>query len=565
MVLDLTELSTQQTKDYNSIYREMGDEYTSFVETLNRRFGTDKYWWCTSISSRNASLSGLREKIAILLLTIREIDSLKQGNLTVRVPDATISKCLKKYYSRRDINLKIECLRNKRKLSQRLVLSFSSLFGVIRQICDIRRRFKTCDRRIKENDLIVLESYAYPNSFSKGEYSDRHLGTAGLPEEAVTYMPFFIPSKKGDNDVFEKSIKENRNQNFIIKEAFLHPCDFFRIFEFAISLLHFRRHSKIYNNIDVSSIFNSEIIKELFNSNSIYAVMNFWEIKRIVEAGIRMRLVICWYEGQESSNSLAYAIHKFAPTVTVVGCEGFPLDDTQIELAPSEQQIQEGAAPSIIGVIGPVFGLMPRRFSTFVKTLVLPPPRKLNMDRISADNPKSDRDEKTKEIFVSMSYYHDYNCRIVELLNSIALKLNENDCMIHIKNHPDYMNYVMENYSSEPINFRYDFVSGNFTECVGKSRLVISAEGSMPFEAVLLGYPVILVFRQGYINRTRMPKEWEGKRYGVAYNSDDLLENILFFMSQKSLYLDESIIEKYYSNKPDEKVKDLLDGKIEEI
>ncbi|MDE7432601.1 MAG: hypothetical protein K2N34_11910, partial [Lachnospiraceae bacterium] len=95
-VLDLCEMSDDNTKLLNKIFDIYSSEYTNFVDELSDIWGQKWYWWVTNFSSRNIFLSNAYKDICIVLVAIDNMQKNKDVDRII-VPNENIAKTLKQY------------------------------------------------------------------------------------------------------------------------------------------------------------------------------------------------------------------------------------------------------------------------------------------------------------------------------------------------------------------------------------------------------------------------------------------------------------------------------------
>ena len=66
-----------------------------------------------------------------------------------------------------------------------------------------------------------------------------------------------------------------------------------------------------------------DILLNSCNYSSILAILNYLFVKRLKEEGIKVTLMIDWYENQVNDRGLDVGFRKFYPDTWIVGYQGF--------------------------------------------------------------------------------------------------------------------------------------------------------------------------------------------------------------------------------------------------
>lgn len=106
-VLDLCNMSVENTKYLNQIFELYSKDYTRFVDELSDIFGKNLYWWMTNFASRNIFLSNAYKHICIVLVAIENIER-NRGIDRILAPRADIAEVISQYIAKKDYDIKVE-------------------------------------------------------------------------------------------------------------------------------------------------------------------------------------------------------------------------------------------------------------------------------------------------------------------------------------------------------------------------------------------------------------------------------------------------------------------------
>ena len=102
-ILDMCNMSVEDTKMLNQIYEENCEEYTCFIDKISSLQKRKLCWWATHLSSRNVFLSDSLRKICVVLMCINKVNS-----------NGSIKKILVEKKLRKKIFRLLQCTKNKK-------------------------------------------------------------------------------------------------------------------------------------------------------------------------------------------------------------------------------------------------------------------------------------------------------------------------------------------------------------------------------------------------------------------------------------------------------------------
>lgn len=272
------------------------------------------------------------------------------------------------------------------------------------------------------------------------------------------------------------------------------------------------------SDVDVTPIINRDIIAGIVSGNSVYAMLNYYTMNRMKQQGIRIDRLIGWYEGQSSSNSLFLGYNRNYPRGKSIGYVGFAADANSIQLAPSKCQRSQKAVPKKVAVIAECFGNVPRQFVADTEVIFVPGLRIQDCWKQSCEQKK----HIGKRILLALPYGQKDAKNILEWMKRKEAFFRENKIGVDIKNHPCFVNNSLHNYGIRELNCDYRFVTGSFEDAVHRVDMIITAHSTTGYETALYGKPIIFLNFASELNISCMPGEWQGTRYDVAYDPNEL-------------------------------------------
>lgn len=518
--LNLVEMSQEDTKLLNTLFIQNSNIYTEMIDGLSRKWGKSMYWWATCLASRNPWLSSAYRDICIVLLAIRRVE--QDSDISeMAVPCEEIKCVLQGYFNGKD--RQVEILAGKREAG-------CDNSGFISQF--VRNVFiKKCVEKswgkqgaVQTGDRIVLlDTEILASQIKKGIYRDRLFDNIeDLTDKKIVFMPQLVEDIMADRNGLIKRIRKCRGRNTVLKEHFLTWQDYLKLLLIPFWSRRFCEGSKFFNDIDVTPIVNRDIKFAMSSAQSQECVLKYQLIRQMRKRKIAVETLVGWYEGQPGSLGMFAAYNKMYKEGKSVGCIGFAIDENWLSLAPSKEQMKQKVVPEQIGVIGEIFLKDPKRFYGGVETVLFP------AFRIKADIEVCGG--ATEDcVLVALSYEEAVSCRILKMIKEIEEWLRENQIKVYIKNHPQLSNRTLNDYGINELNCEYAFLDQTFQEAIERTDIVITAKSTTSYEAALFGKRVIILGMTGDITFTYMPKEWKGKRYGIAYSGQELTDLIMDF------------------------------------
>lgn len=521
--LNLIEMSQEDTRLLNTLFEKNSNVYTEMIDDLSRKWGKSLYWWATCLASRNPWLSSAYRDICIVLLAIQRVE--QDGNINkVLVPCEEMKCVLQSFFNNKNRAVEIVAEKGETKFNNsEFILQFSK--NIFIKKC-VKKFWKEQDAIHLDDRIVLLDTEILASHIKKGIYKDRLFDDIEkLTDKKIVFMPQLVDDIAADQRGLIKKMGKYRNQNTVLKEHFLVWQDYLKLMKIPIWNRRFCEDKKLFNDIDVTPIVNRDIKHSMSAAQTQECILKYQLIRRMRKRKIAIETLVGWYEGQPSSMGLFAAYNKMYKKGKSVGCIGFALDDNWLSLAPSKEQTKQKIAPRQIGVIGRIFLGEPKRFCGEVGTVLFPAFRiKPSTDNLYGANENS--------VLVALSYEEFTSCRILKMIKEIEGWLRVNRIKVYIKNHPQLSNRSLKDYGINELNCEYAFLHQTFQEAIERADIVITAKSTTSYETVLSGKKVIVLGMTGDITFTYMPEEWKGKRYGIAYNGQELIDLITDFSNK---------------------------------
>lgn len=545
--LDLVEMTPEDTKLFNTLFEQNSSVYTEMIDGLSRKWGGSIYWWATSLASRNPWLSTAYKDICLALLAIQKTEQ-DAEICKIIVPCEEIKCVLLRYF--RDKGKEVKIAANKR-MARFDNVAFMAQFAQNLLIKDNVQKIWSKPKAVRSGSHIVLADTEILASHVRKEiYKDRLFDSIEkLTDKKIVFMPLLVNDIVSDQKGLIRKIKKHRGQNTVLKEHFLKRQDYLRLLPILFWNRRFCRSKKYFNGLDVTPIIDGDLKRTMASAQTQECVLKYQLIKRMRQKKIDIETLVGWYEGQPGSMGIFAAYNKLYKKGKSIGYIGYAIDENWLSLEPSKEQIKQKITPKQIGVIGEIFLKTPKRFCEKTETILFP------AFRIKADT-DSYCTEKKDCVLVALSYEWSTSCKILKLIKEIDEWFKENHIEVYIKNHPQLSTRTLSDYGINELNCKYVFLDGSFQEAIKQADIVITAKSTTSYETVMYGKKVIILGMTGDITFTYLPKEWEGKRYGIAYSGIDIINLFINFRNKKTEKF--VLSQKYLVQPQKEKLKNIL-------
>lgn len=522
-ILDLTNLSISQSKLLNDISLDIVSDYHTLVEAIYRKSDTSIDWLVNSLLSRNNRLSHIFIDICYLELVKRIVAKEDIDKVICKTSDQ--KEILRRFF--RVLSRKIEIISAEQKYHtlKRLtkpIRDFAS--NLVLSWRYIRKRSRERRNMIpKDKGIIIVDTFFIPSMFEKGLFDDRYYqGLVDQLPEDIRKLLYFVPTIPLKTNLKQSLTFANKaNENFIYKFDFLKLRDyvFALLSPFRLTLKKIALNCLTFRNFDIGPILRGEFKRNLANTSSFLGILNHIFFKRIQEEGIKLRLVINWFENQVIDRGFNKGRKDFYPKTPSIGYQGFiiPYDFNQ-HVVPTSLEVETGQIPETIAVVGR--GLIPHVQKYYPRVSVVTAPA-FRFSEIY-NNHRSQR-KQPGEIFTVLLALP---ISIIESIDIIHLALDA--CRLEalisirwfIKPHPSLnLRKLMASVCDWPVPL--EIVQGSFSDCIEKVDLLVGNASSTPMEALAYGIPVIIAGSRNGITQNPIPGSVPKTMWEVCYTGEE--------------------------------------------
>ena len=561
--LDLTNLSIKQTKEFNACLNEHRKDFDQMLCNLSKKKNLHPEIFNTSIFSREPEFSPLYERCCKLAFIKKQVDTGYFDKIIVN--DLELHKVLKRSYIYKVEGLNIHCTEKKIRYIFNLFLPFRNFLRSLSfAVFMILARQKSNVENIHGKDVILFSTNILKGSFEKNDgtsYIDRNFPDINrfVPKEQrdrLVFLPQFPGGPRPYNKKFEKLRKHK--QSFLIKADYFKLEDYLYAFSYPI-----RIDIKMINNVeflgfDITGLILREYWHTIFDFKIIESLLNNKISKRLKEKGIKITVMIDWYENQLSSKGLINGFRKNYPEAKIIGYCGI-IDSAlyRINLHPSEYENDQMLLPHQITVLGDD---TKGDFMEFTKNIDITSAPSLRYKYLHEIDRSRLKDSEFT-ILVALPIFKDQARNILAILSKSIRSLEMiNKIRIKIKTHPTQSSKIYRPlFDIESENCK--FVDDNFFECISTADLLITSASTTCMEALAIGVPVAIIGAKSQILQNPIPKTIPDDYWRICYSSSELIgfSKSVINLNENELILEsERIRDSYFLLPTNENIEELI-------
>ena len=497
MKLDLRRKILLRSKVFDQlkmISHKLKDEFNELIATNSELLSDNLDWWVEKPVSRNTLLSPLFYRFCCLHL----VNELIQSGTSIEkviVDSSALFRAINEIKKKEDLNFEIEGpngeLPNLHYYLWKSLKPFLGAWKRKRSQFRAARKTKHLSSNQPKNSLILIDQFIFPGFITKERYYNGLWDALTLEQREKTFfVPTLVMMKEEE---FEPAYRELRTseRNFLIKE------DYLTFSALLFSLFHIFRVWFIkpppqeVMGIDFSPLIREELLSGGGYESALEGLLNYRFAKRLKERSFDLSLVIDWWEGQPLDKGWNLGFHTYFPNTPRKGYLGYAPRTMELQLRPSESEIQYGAAPETISTIGEQFSSDMESTKPPFQTETAPAFR---FGHLWENGSSNERDSGIFKILLALSIMVDESIRILEQV--IDSELVEDDQMKFIlKPHPTVQFDTLKKRMGDNWSSRFQESENSTPDEIRSSDLLITGMSSVGLEAIVMGVPVIVVER----------------------------------------------------------------------
>lgn len=536
ITINLDQLSQEQNREFNIIAEDIRADYNNIIVSLSEDHLDNIHWIVGSIASRNKYYSPLFIRCCQIAF-VKQL--LKQSNPVSKIvtKDRALATVLKKWCDDQNITgTVIHCSENAMTFVWRIL---RPLRQYLIAICFLSLRclgssFKP-KRILPDAPITLIDTFVLNNGGADegsinndGEYKDRYY--PGLMEQLTEEEKknlFYLPTNVGFNNPIKAfRLIRSSTSPFIIHDDYLKISDYFLALKHPFKLLGCSLVNSQFRGVDIMPILVEERVNHCSDFSSLLGILYHQFPLRLKEHGVKVRMLVEWYENQVIDRGMIVGFHKHLPDTKVIGYQGYIISKSlHLYVYPNTSEYRSKAVPDIVYVVGEGLKEDIHEFCDEVVVASGPAFRFNKLWRDRAYNP----DPNLFTILVGLPIGLDDCAHILKLLVSNLKKFKGTNIQFWIKPHPTYSFKSIKALLPEEWPKEFIFQEGDFHAVVERCNLLLSNASSVSLEAIAKGVPVIIVAPQNGVVQNPIPKGVSNDVWSIVYNSIELEDEIMHF------------------------------------
>ena len=541
---------------FNKISHNIRYEFNDLITELSRPNIDNLDWWVNELPSRNTFASPFFHYFCCIHFINHLTKNSDFKYEKIIVDTISMKKVLDTIFSENtsrnceiiyDYSLRLKVKQSLKKYFGNLyVLLYNILNWIIANFSRISNAQVLPHRSLVLIDSFVLSGYTNSNRWYGSLWENL---TNDLKDE--TYFVSAITETTLTNLFSIYSDIRNNDENYIIKEDYIHINDYYFAFRYKHRLRSLNvKNIKIFN-FDISGIIN-ECINNPTDIFTIHeSLITYRFIRRLKEKKIQVRLAIDWFEGHIIDKAWNLGFHTFYPRAQTIAYRAFQSFALYLCSYPIPIEAKAGVVPKVFALQGSKTAESVKVFYPELKTILIPAYKADHVWR------KTNRNGSviSNNIIVALTISIKTSGYIISVIkeicnNEVYLK---NNFKFIIKTHPTHSLKQIKKYLTDtlPSNV-YITKEKSFPTLLHTGKVLITEASSTCLEAIAIGVPVIIIKRSDGLFHSPLPEGIDEILYKVCSSKNDIhiALNKYLFMSKSELgeliYKSHKVRENYF-------------------
>jgi len=515
---------------FNQIAIDIRTSFTDIIESISRQHAKSIDWWVSSPASRNTFASPLFS-YCCCLAWLQELIRANEPVNEIITDSKALKKILENYLASQRVNARVALTRlpAKRYLKE-LVRPIYTVLGIPQLqllLFFIAKQTRYLRKKISSDPLTLIDTVIMPGYVEK----DRNYpGVLEALSENEKKLVWFVPLFYGFRPWHYVSVVKRLRQadrNFLLKDDFLKFRDYWCLWQHLIRIYKLRIKPSFFFGLDISSLVREELTSFQNVGSSYIPLLNYYFAKRLKQAGVKLRLIVDWFENQNIDRGWNAGFRRSFPDVEIIGYQGFIVSPHYLCMYPTKEEEDKSVIPHKVAVIGRGLVQLARRFCSDLDVFVAPAFRFKHVWQKREFLPA----ENVYTILVALPIVISKAVYMLKLLDSGMN--NDPNTRLWIKPHPATSETQIKAAYGHTWPEQFRFVSGDFKDYIEKSNLVIMSNSSSTcMETLAKGIPVIIIGSRHGLIHNPIPETITDDIWKLCYNLEEIKKAIQFYKSR---------------------------------
>ncbi len=525
-------INSEHSVLFNQIAVDIRKPFTYLIESISKQHAKSIDWWVSSPASRNTIASPLFHYCCCLAL-LQKLIQKKESVSEIITDSRALKKIIEDYLTKQGINAKVTLSRLpiKQRLKE-LVRPIYAIFGLPLKHLILflaTKLTRSLRKSVPSDPLTLIDTFVMPGYVEKDRYYPSILDALSEEEKQCVW---FVPHLYGFRPWQYLSILtrlRKADRNFILKDDFLKFGDYWCLWQHLFHVHKLPIKPSFFCGVDISPLVREELTGFRNLGSSYTPLLNYCFAKRLKEAGVKLRLVIDWFENQVIDRGWNAGFRSFFSEVETIGYQGFIASAHYLCMYPTEEEKDNRVIPHNVAVIGKGLAQSARRFCPELDVCIAPAFRFHHVWQERKCFPAIDG----HTVLVALPIVINEAVHLLKML-AYAVKEKTDNIRFWIKPHPTASQTQIQGAFGAAWPERFEFVAGDFNDCVEKANLLISSASSACMETLAKGIPVIVVGNNSGLTHNPIPETITSDIWRLCYSSQEIAEAIQFYQTRSS-------------------------------
>ncbi len=523
-------INSEHSVLFNQIAVDIHNPFIDLVESISRQNKDSLDWWVSSPASRNTFASPLFHHCCCISL-LQELIRGKKPVSEIITDSRAFKKIIENYLVKQGVNARVTLARVpvKRRLKE-LVRPIYTIFGIpLRQILLFfaGKLTRSLGKPLPSEPLTLIDTFVMPGYIEKDRY---YPGVLDALSEEEKQRVWFVPHLYGFHpwqylSVLKRLRKAERN--FILKDDFLKFVDYWCMCQHLFRIRNLQINPSFFEGVDISPLVCEDLTSFRSIGSSYVPLLNYCFAKRLKESGVKLRLVIDWFENQVIDRGWNVGFRRFFPDVKTMGYQGFIASTHYLCMYPTKGEKDSRVISHKVAVIGKGLAQSASRFCPDLDVCIAPAFRFQHVWQKRKYLPAVDKHTVLVALPIMIN-------EAVHVLKLLAHAVNEriDNARFWIKPHPTASQTQIQGAFGAAWPEHFEFVGGDFSDCVEKSNLLISSASSSCMETLAKGIPVIVIGNNYGLTQNPIPETIIDDIWRLCYTPQEIADAIQFYKNR---------------------------------
>jgi hypothetical protein len=523
-------LESQWVTLWNRIAADIHKPFNNLIDSLSRQHGKNIDWWVSSPASRNTLVSPFFHYCCCIAL-LQELIRKKEPVSEIITDSRAFKKILEDYLGKQGVNARVTLaqLPVKQRLKE-LVRPIYTIFGLPLKhllLFFAAKLTRSLRKPLTSAPLILIDTFVMPGYIEKDRY---YPGVLDALSEEEKQRVWFVPHLYGFHpwqylSVLKRLRKAERN--FISKDDFLKFGDYWCLWQHLFRVRKLQIKPSFFCGVDISPLVREELTGFRNVGSSYVPLLNYSFAKRLKETGVKLRLVIDWFENQNIDRGWNVGFRCFFSEAETIGYQGFIVSAHYLCMYPTEVEKDSGVIPHKVAVIGRGLAQSARRLCPDLDVCIAPAFRFQHVWQERKYFPVAGG----HTILVALPIVISEAVYILKLLVPAANE-SADGVRFWIKPHPTASQSQIQSAFGSGWPEQFEFVDGDFGDCVEKSNLLVSSASSACMETLAKGIPVVIIGNSNGLTQNPIPETITEDIWRLCYNQHEVKDAIQFYQAR---------------------------------